>query len=56
MDSVEELVKRKQIIGPPPTLKDLVNPIEECKVGDSLREVMRKLWLRSGMKWLSLGV
>ncbi|KAF8227377.1 hypothetical protein L208DRAFT_1297022 [Tricholoma matsutake] len=56
MDSVEELVKRKQIIGPPPTLEDLVNPIEEREVGDSLREAMRKLWLRSGMKWLSLGV
>jgi hypothetical protein len=35
MDSVEELVKRKQIIGPPPTLEDLVNPIEEREVGDS---------------------
>ena len=35
MDSIEELVKRKQIIGPPPTLEDLVNPIEEQEVGNS---------------------
>jgi hypothetical protein len=35
MDSIEELVKHKRIIGPPPTLEDLVNPIEEQEVGDS---------------------
>lgn len=35
MDSVEELVKRRRIIGPPPTLEDLVNPVEEREVGDS---------------------
>ena len=35
MDSIDDLVKRKQIIGPPPTLDDLVDPIEECEVGDS---------------------
>lgn len=34
-DSVDELVKRKRIIGPPPTVEDLVNPIEEQEVGDS---------------------
>jgi hypothetical protein len=35
MNTVEELVKRKQIIGPPPTLEDLVDPIEERETGDS---------------------
>ena len=35
MDSIEELVKRKRIIGPPPTLEDLVNPIKEQEVGNS---------------------
>ena len=35
MNSVKELVKRKRIIGPPPTLEDLVDPIEECEIGDS---------------------
>ena len=36
MDSIEELVRRRQIIGPPPTLEDLVNPVEEREIGDSL--------------------
>ena len=36
MDSIDDLVKRKWIIGPPPTLDDLVDPIEECEIGDSL--------------------
>jgi hypothetical protein len=35
MSSVEELVKRKRIIGCPPTFEELVNPIEEREVGDS---------------------
>ena len=35
MDSVKELVKRKRIIGCPPTIEELVNPIEEQEVGDS---------------------
>ena len=35
MDSIDDLVKRKRIIGPPPTLDDLVDPIEEREVGDS---------------------
>jgi hypothetical protein len=35
MNTVEELVKRKQIMGPPPTLEDLVDPIEEREIGDS---------------------
>jgi hypothetical protein len=35
MDSIDDLVKRKWIIGPPPTLDNLVDPIEECEVGDS---------------------
>jgi hypothetical protein len=34
MKSVEKLVKHRQIIGSPPTLEDLVNPIEECEIGD----------------------
>ena len=36
MESVKELVKRRRIIGSPPTLEDLVNPVEECEIGDSL--------------------
>jgi len=35
MESVEELVRHQQIIGPPPTLEDLVNLVEECEIGDS---------------------
>ena len=35
MNTVEELVKCKQIIGPSPTLEDLVDPIKECKIGES---------------------
>ena len=35
MDSVAELVKRKRIIGCPPSLEDLVNPAEEQEIGDS---------------------
>ena len=35
MNSIDDLVKRKRIIGPPPTLEDLVDPIEEREVGDS---------------------
>jgi hypothetical protein len=35
MDSIDDLVKRRRIIGPPPTLEDLVDLIEEHKVGDS---------------------
>ena len=51
MSSVEELVKCKKIIGCPPTIEDLVNPIEECKVGDSPyrfeggdAKIMAKVW------------
>ncbi|KAF8228279.1 hypothetical protein L208DRAFT_1404091, partial [Tricholoma matsutake] len=36
MESVKELVKHRQIIGSPPTLEDLVDPVEECEIGDSL--------------------
>ncbi|KAF8227063.1 hypothetical protein L208DRAFT_1405994 [Tricholoma matsutake] len=35
MESVKELVKHRQIIGSPPTLEDLVDPVEECEIGDS---------------------
>ena len=35
MDSVKKLVERNRIIGPPPTLEDLVDPVEEREVGDS---------------------
>lgn len=34
INSVQELVKRKRIIGPPPTIEDLVNPVEEHNIGD----------------------
>jgi len=34
MESVEELVKWKRIIGCPPTVEDLINPIEEWEIGD----------------------
>jgi len=30
MDSIDDLIKCKWIIGPPPTLDDLVDLIEEC--------------------------
>ena len=33
--NVAELVKRKRIIGCPPSLEDLVNPAEEQEIGDS---------------------
>ena len=36
MESVEDLVKCRQIIEAPPTLEDLIDPVEECKIGDSL--------------------
>ncbi|KAF8234905.1 hypothetical protein L208DRAFT_1393355, partial [Tricholoma matsutake] len=36
MESVKELVKRRWIIGSPPTLEDLVDLVEERKIGDSL--------------------
>jgi hypothetical protein len=36
MDSIDDLVKQRHIIGPPPTLEDLVDPIEEREVGDLL--------------------
>jgi len=35
MESVKELVKHRQIIKSPPTLEDLVNPVEEWEIGDS---------------------
>ena len=35
MDSIDDLIKRRRIIGPPPTLEDLVDPVEEHEVGDS---------------------
>jgi len=35
MESVKELVKCRQIIGSPPTLEDLINPVEEREIGDS---------------------
>jgi len=35
MESVEELVRHQRIIGPPPTLEDLVTPVEEREIGDS---------------------
>jgi hypothetical protein len=35
MESVKELVKRRRIIGSPPTLEDLVDPVEEREIGDS---------------------
>jgi hypothetical protein len=35
MDSIDNLVKQRRITGPPPTLEDLVDPIEEHEVGDS---------------------
>jgi hypothetical protein len=35
MDSVEELVKWRRIIRPPPILEDLVNLAEEHEVGNS---------------------
>ena len=35
MESVGELVKRRWIIGSPPTLEDLVDPAEEHEIGDS---------------------
>ena len=34
MQSVEELVKHRWIIGSPPTLEDLVDSVEEHKIGD----------------------
>ena len=59
IDSVEELVRRKRIIGPPPTIEDLVNPIEEHEIGDSpyqfeggdieiVAEVKREMAVKSG--------
>lgn len=35
MESVDELMRWRQIIGKPPTLEDLVDPIEEHKPSDS---------------------
>jgi hypothetical protein len=35
MDSVNELVKHKRIIGCPPTIEEIVNPIEEQEIGNS---------------------
>src|ERR1700720_504714 len=35
VNAVVELKARKHIVGTPPSLKDLLNPIEEKKVGDS---------------------
>jgi len=34
MESVKELVKHRWIIGSPPTLEDLVDPVEEWEIGD----------------------
>jgi hypothetical protein len=34
-ESVEELVRRKRIIGPPPTIEDLLDPVEEREIVDS---------------------
>ena len=35
MQAVNELKSRKWIVGTAPTLKDLLNPIQECEIGES---------------------
>jgi hypothetical protein len=35
VNAVTELKARKRIVGTPPSLEDLLNPIEEKEVGDS---------------------
>ena len=35
MQAVNELKSRKRIVGTAPTLEDLLNPIQECKIGES---------------------
>jgi hypothetical protein len=58
MSSVEELVKRKRIIGCPPTFEELVNPIEEREVGDSPyrfeggdAEIVAEVWHEIAVAW-----